>query len=102
MVASRKFLTWSGLFIVSVAALSFSIVEWSFPVDRTDTVTKLIGLGLGLPCALIALGVTVDAVGNILESRRYAWLWAIVLLAVVGAYLYGFVVASRASNADAA
>ena len=36
-----------------------------------------------------------DGLVHIFESRRYAWLIGFVLLAFGGAYLYGFLVASR-------
>lgn len=95
MIEDRRFLVWSGLFIALVMALGYSILEWSFPLAATDTVRRLFGFVLGVPCTLIASAVFIDGLRKVFESRDYAWLWAFVFLAFGGAYLYGFLVASR-------
>ena len=95
LVESRKFLVWSGLYIVFVSVLAISMLEWSFPVAVTDTNRNIVGLVLGIPCAAIAFATFLDGLVHIFESRRYAWLIGFVLLGFGGAYLYGFLVASR-------
>ena len=102
MIESRKFLVRSGLYIVFVWALAFSILEWSFPVAATDTVRKIFGFSLGLPCAILAIAVFIDGLRSVFESRNYVWLWAFALLAFGGAYLYGFFVASKVENDEVA
>ncbi|NOX69465.1 MAG: hypothetical protein GXP15_09785 [Gammaproteobacteria bacterium] len=100
MVESRKFLVWSGLFILFVWVLGFSITEWSFPIAATDTVRNIFGFGLGFPSAVLAMAVFIDGLRSVFESRNYVWLWAFVFLAFGGAYLYGFLVASRIENVE--
>ena len=102
LVESRKFLVWSGLYIVFVSVLAISMMEWSFPVAATDTNRNIVGLVLGLPCVVIAFAIFFDGLVHVFESRRYAWLIGFVLLAFGGAYLYGFLVASRVEKEEVA
>ena len=102
MIESRRFLAWSGLFIIFSWVLGISILEWSFPVAATDAVRNALFFGLGLPCAILAIAVFIDGLRCVFESRDYIWLWAFVLLAFGGAYLYGFLVASKVKRDEVA
>ncbi len=98
LIENRRFLIWSSTYFLIVAALGYLVVFAEFPVPRDVFVESPVSLVITLPAALLVLGATLSALIHVFEHKNYRWLFPIIVLAYVGAYLYGFLVASDPEN----
>jgi len=81
-----------------VAALGYLVVYADFPIPHDELAESATSAVIAFSAALLAMVVTLLALIHIIEHGNYRWLAPIFLFAYVGAYLYGFVVASRAKS----
>ena len=98
LIENRRFLIWSGTYFLVVAVLGYLVVFAEFPVPRDVFVDSPVSLILTLPAALLVLAATLSALMHVFEYKNYRWLFPIIILAYVGAYLYGFLVASESQG----
>jgi hypothetical protein len=80
-----------------VAALAYLAAYAEYPVSRNEFVGS-VAFVITLPAALLVLGATLSALIHVFEHKNYRWLLPIVILAYVGAYLYGFLVAAKTKS----
>ncbi len=100
LIENRRFLIWSGTYFLIVAALGYLVVFAEFPVPRDVFAESAAAVVITLPAALLVLGATLSALIHVFEHKNYRWLFPILILAYVGAYLYGFLVASNMKNSS--
>jgi len=94
LIENRRFLIWSGIYFLVVAALGYLVVLAEFPAPRDVFVKSPVFFVVVLPACLLVFGATLSALIHVFEHKNYRWLLPILILAYVGAYLYGFLVAS--------
>jgi len=65
------------------------------PNLRDESVESMITFAATLFAALLVLATMISALIHVIANKNWRWLFPIVVLAYVGAYFYGFVVASN-------
>ena len=98
LVADRRFLIWSGGYFIAVAILAYMVVDLGIPVSRDIFIASPLFLVITVPLALLQLAVTLSAFAHIFDQKNYWWLIPMFLIGNGGAYLYGFLVATKAQN----
>ena len=94
MIDDRQFLTRSIVFVGVVFSI-MTLLELFFAGYRDHFFLEVLVFILAFITALLMLAIMIDAIGEIIVQRHYAWLLAIAMLSVAGAYLYGYLVATR-------
>ena len=81
-----------------MVALGYLVEFAEFPVSRDVLVESPVPFVLTLPAALLVVGTTLSALIHVFERKNWRWLFPIFILVYVGAYLYGFLVASDSKS----
>ena len=95
MSRDRRFLVSSGVFTVVIFFVLNVLLDH---VDPTTSVGGAIHLFTKITASLTAFVIIVMVISAFVHSyqnRKFRWTWIIGLTLFVGAYLYGFFVASR-------
>ena len=99
LIENRRFLIWSSTYFLIVVALAYLVAYAEFPVSR-DAFVESAAFVITVPAALLVLAATLSALIHVLEHKNYRWLFPIIILAYVGAYLYGFLVAAKMKSSS--
>ena len=100
IIENRKFLVWSGAYFVIVVAVGLGSLHLGFPFDGAGFHSSLIAKILTALAGILAVLVTTSALIHIFSNRRFVWLIPLTFTAYVGAFLYGYFVASNPEYDD--
>jgi len=98
LIENRQFLIWSSTYFLILVVVGFLADLAGFPVSG-DEITELVAFIVIFPAAILGISITLTAIFHIIEHKNYEWFLLIIILAYVGAYLYGFLVASKTKDA---
>ena len=100
LIANRKLLNWTGAYFVAFAMVAVCSFHYGVPFDAETLRASPFYYVFAIPAFLIVMGVTISALIHIFEHRRFGWLIPIVFTAYLGAFLYGYAVASNPKFAE--
>ena len=94
-IENRRYLSWSGLFLLSLTATGWVLKEGGFGITQVTAAAAILAYAIAiLAVLLVVLTTTYAALWHSHTNDEPGWFWVIVFTGPLGAYLYGYLVAA--------
>ena len=94
-IENRRYLSWSGLFLLSLTAMGWMLKEEGLGITQVTAAAAILAYAIAiLTVGLIVLTTTYAALWHSHKNDEPGWFWVIIFTGPLGAYLYGYLVAT--------